>query len=544
MFHHNQHSFLDNVLTAEKEQFQQSVVETFVTTQNTDHFFEGNVLYKIPFKRSSVTTLLSDYNTICFEPKEKTNNRSAQELLRRVSKEFLNIQAEAPFQECMQIIHPYQINAGKHFYGALLRSTTNPDIIINPFHILTAVSVLSSEYVNHKFNILLYFYTDRNEADNRFNTHKTQADKIDNNLNALMQSFTSKLDTELKVDVVHQAKDGDNIHVVHKERKYKDEGTEKTHFIVAHQLLTRGIIAPYYGTSLIQWDNFRTSCVGTSLSPFNSVNISGYVYIFTTNDENNSMASVCTGHATSTTLHGLRTLTHANLGSPYQEYAVRPGALAYADAMVKKATLLYINAGVITPYVKTDPMKDFTEKELACSTLLEFVKLRKKDDKKQIPLVELKAQYTAMLALNPIEAPIKTPITAIPPKESEIRPTLIHLDGTPVTTGDRFVYKNRKSGRRISSTFIAVEDSILISRDLATNRLLRHNMANVEQQNSIIAANVRVFVGDHITYHHSYDDDGDDGETTINNIRHTAIPAFNYGVIHIRNLSNIIIRNT
>jgi len=532
MFKHIHRSFLDSVLKAEREQFQQSVTETFVTTQNTDHFFEGNVLYKIPFKRSSVTTLLSDFNTICVEPTNQMGNQSAYPLLKEVSNQFLNIQAKAPFQECMQIIHPYQVNAGKHFYGALLRSTSNPDIIINPFHILTAVSVLSSEYVNHEFNILLYFYGDRDYADTTYQTNIAQADKIDNNLNALMHSFTSKLSTDLKVDTIHHNEEHDEVCVIHKERKYEDEDPDYTHFIVAHQLLTRGIIAPYYGSSLIQWNNNRTTCVGISLSPFDSVNISGRDSISTNNDSNNSASAVCTGNLTSTTLHGLRSLTHANLSSPYQEYTLKPGLLAYADAMVEKATALYINAGIITPHIKTDPMKDFTEEELACTTLLEFVKLRKKDDKKQIPLSDLKAQYTAMLSLKSTpEAPTI--------EEQESTHTLTYLDGTPISMDDRLVYTNKKSGRRISSILIALTEGILISREIASGRLVKHSITNVEQHDSIIVDGTRVFTDDYIECLWN------NRLTTLSvrDIRHTEPQALSGGTQHIRNLSNITIRN-
>ena len=384
---------VDNELIAFKNQaLSEATVDVF-----TNKIDDGNVLFKIPANRTALEILTDGMTSHCLDF-SKLNTKDSSHIenyhtwsfIQDVTKNFININANANFVDCINIAHTYQQLAKENLYGILFRAVDNPDIIINPFHILTALSIMENdEYLNIiKFNILVYTYPDRSHIDSVYNTHYADTDKINNNIDSLMQLYTTKLSTNLKLESFEEvAPDnpleyGINMEVSQGIRN--DEDPDKVYYISTQQLVTKGIIAPYYGASLITWDRkHNRDCTGMSLSPMNSANLSHNTYVhFTDINENKRSYSVCTGDLSNYSYEGLCTLTHSNLSSPYRENNLVPGFVAYIDAMIDRSTDLYIRAGIIIP-IADRPVPSITERftpeQIAATTLREFLTLRSTD---------------------------------------------------------------------------------------------------------------------------------------------------------------------
>jgi hypothetical protein len=78
---------------------------------------------------------------------------------------------------------------------------------------------------------------------------------------------------------------------------------------------------------------------GFHLSPFKSCNISSHNSIFN--------ASVCTGSTSNRTIKGLRTLHHANLGSPYERSCMTTVSKPYADACINYSFNIFKHGNII-----------------------------------------------------------------------------------------------------------------------------------------------------------------------------------------------------
>jgi len=342
MFTPNSKSFLDHVMDAEVQNFKTNYVSTHTSYTEDDPFVDANVLYKIPINKSSMKSLTEDTR---YPVTEGASFSDYKPLMDNTTDQILNIAAKASFTECLSIIADYRAKTGLSFYGALLRDTTDKNIIINPFHILAALAVMNDDtYLKEsRFNIIIFFYKDRAAMDDTYSTYMSDLPKVNSNIDSLLQSFVNKVTTTTKVDSVTATGSASTFKVSYRNSKAPDEHPEYEHYIVAHQIMTQGIICPYYGSSLIQ---INGQSKGAHLSPFRSCNISpdGPTASTTTRL---SYESVCTGSLNNTTLHGLRSLTHSNLSSPYDQNNILDGALAYADTMINKCFQLYIKANLL-----------------------------------------------------------------------------------------------------------------------------------------------------------------------------------------------------
>lgn len=432
----NQPTFEETLLQAELEMMVREIPETF-TQQNSQVLQSGSILYKVPFHRTSVQTLLSDNTATCCSSESMTTC-SQDDLLPQVTDKFINIPCDLPYFEALQLAENFRAKAGKHLYGVLFRSTLDQEVILNPFHILTTLETLSNQdsafLINHKFNILVYVYRDRTYADDLFQTSSADLDAIERNINALMHTYTSR--SFLKSRIVKSEQDDDGVRVTYQSVLDPDDDPDYIYQIVATQLLTKGIIAPYYGTSLIRWSTNRNNCGGIHLSPFRSVNIKSE----SSTARDTSTQSVCTGDLSNTTSNGLRTLHHANLSSAWNSTSLVPGALAYADAMIAKSANLYLSASVIQPCSDTVEVKpDFTDEELACTTLAEFTKLKLKPGIRNLPLTEIKKAWDELQAHRE---------TVTEDSQDPIADTVLFVLDTPFRIGDYIEFSYTRSNHR------------------------------------------------------------------------------------------------
>jgi len=402
-------TLFEHVITHERTNFRHHVETSFSTNSTPETIDQGSVLFKVPANKQSMNILTDGIHCHCNYPASDGSPKGyyycTSYFMESVTSKFINIAANASFKECINTIYRYQHAAQKHFYGALLRSVDNPDIIINPYHILTTLSILeNTEYLEEmRFNILIYIHTNRERADNDYQTYRSNPKLVEENINALMQAYTSKLPTirtlkditpiNTEFDLQHQLK------VDYTELIYKDEDPTYAYYLVAHQIVTKGIICPYYGTSLVSWTRGSDiECAGRSLSPMNSCNISHNAeYYYTESHLNTEMQSVCTGDESNTSYIGLRTLAHSNLSSAYRPDNLKIGFLGYVDAMIAKATELYLLAGILQPLedAPTPSLEQiYTEDQLNSTTLAEFVAASPADT----PLTTTRRNFKTMLA--------------------------------------------------------------------------------------------------------------------------------------------------
>lgn len=405
-------TLLDSVIDYDKTTFISTHGDGLSASTSPSIIDKGNILFKIPANRTSLATLTKGDINHClsedYADKIGTNEvsrYSSSSLLQEVTSQFINIEANAPFIECINTIYKYQQLAGDHFYGALLRGTDDPDIIVNPFHILTALSIMENdEYLhNINFNILIYTYKDRALIDDHYETRFSDKNSVDSNINALMQIYTSKLTTftRVKESLPVSGASSDPIHECRVDIKYtelihKDEDPSHIYHIVAHQLKTNGIIAPYYGTSLVRWDRSRINCYGIHLSPMHSCNISANTYTYLNDPSSNvEFDSVCTGDLSNCTYEGLRTLTHSNLSSAFGKDNLTPGFLGYVDAMIEKSVNMYKSAGIIKELVPLIVPQKYSKEQMEAKTIQEYVTVTEGDrtGPRKYPLTELRNQF-------------------------------------------------------------------------------------------------------------------------------------------------------
>lgn len=389
MFSNQTPTFMQNVINTELEKFHKINNISSLSENSTNDFIEGNVLFKIPINKSFINDLIdNNRNTIDFTKclESDIRHETAEYLFNHVTDQIININANANFKDCMQTIMTYKNLLNENFYGAILRDVKNKDIILNPFHILTALSIMNdNNYMDRNYNIIIYAYEDRNKINIYTQTKIASTEKINNNIDALMKLYVNKIPTIIKITQSSNAKLTDEIIEIETQvKKLKDEDPDARHYIVAHQLLTKGVLAPYYGTSLIKIQN-DNEVRGFKLTPFGSCNIAKG------NRIEPSYNSVCTGSLANQTLNGLRSLSHVNLNSPYDYTYLQNGALAYADIMIERTIEIYTLAKIIKPSIikLTDT---FSDEELKITSLRDY-RIWYKEQFPEALILEIKTRW-------------------------------------------------------------------------------------------------------------------------------------------------------
>ena len=370
MFNLQDKNFMDSVQELELGIFIDNVTNSLPSTTAAD-FKDGNVLYRTSTNTKPMQDILKKYHVMTDRGEASSaihidhprrysrsdsgtahdsESTSSYGLFKNVTDQIIQQATNATWKECMIEIESYRALAGNNFYGAVLRSTTKESIILNPYHLLTALSLMDEnrnssgiDFETHKFNIIVYFYKDREEMDRRYETNRALKEHIDGNLFGLLASFGNKTITEYKVISMGNPSMDGTIDIKYAVKKAEGEDTSAEYLLSAHQLIARGVMAPYYGTSLIA--SKLTSATGNHISPFRSPNISNNDSDTLPNTPQNF--NVCTG-SEDKSLKGLRKLTHCNLGSAYTSNLICSGALAYADAMIEMCADLYTQTGILS----------------------------------------------------------------------------------------------------------------------------------------------------------------------------------------------------
>lgn len=392
MFRINTRTMMQRIMTEELSNFHDSESISDVHTDSSDDFKKGNVLFKIPIMKKYMDEMLHTNRNIIADGLENKDHSSydfhegevSKGLFREVTHEVINIKLDANFETCLATIINYKNLLKENFYGALIRSKDKS--IINPFHILAALSLITSDEDRAKnYDIIIYVYKNRKELDETLKSHVADSQKIQNNINALMNAYVSRIPTITRANktATRQDRKSDTITVAKEKKIFDGEDRDASHYIIANQLLTKGIMAPFYGSTLLKMNG---DTLGLRLSPFGTCNISSDQNTSVTSGTEPTYDSVCTGSHPRTTLDGLRTLTHANLGSPFSGGFIQNGALAYADAMIEKSIEIYEAAEILEKGINTKLLPNeitpenkfyikYSEEEMMCTTLFQYFNL-------------------------------------------------------------------------------------------------------------------------------------------------------------------------
>ena len=348
------------MFSLQQDTFMKHVLETdakeFVTTQNPETLFEspdegfldGNVLVKVMPKRKSMVELQKRPGIVTGKsvPARLLDPSS---LFDTVTNEIINIQNIPDLKTALEHVSNIHNSLGKLFYGVVM---TIDNKKINPLHPLTAMSIISNE--NHPFhkatNIRVSIFTFKDDSSyfklhNEYHSETANMKLIEANINNQILAYTGKVNTVVKFIGTHATTARGEINLEYKVLKHKDEMENFEFYLVAHQLLTAGIVMPYYGTSIIRM-NGATS--GLNVTPMVSSNI---VWRDESNEPQIRWNSVCTGSMNNRSLKGLRSLTHSNRLSPYNSNTLQPGSLVFADACNIKSLEIYNQA----KYIKDAP---------------------------------------------------------------------------------------------------------------------------------------------------------------------------------------------
>lgn len=243
------------------------------------------------------------------------------------------INGNRPFDytKALEIVYQTSLQVGSVFAGSLF--ILEHGGIVNPLHPLVALESFKKESMRVS-KILVYTY--KNESYIKQSYNESSYDN-DDNIKTIIQLYQNLL-TGRSVDIKENEYDiaTKKIKQAYALGKLPGEHDAKEFYLVAHQLLTQGTYVPYYGTSIVQMGG---QTAGFHASPFKSCNISGHM--------SSNPQSVCTGGTPNNTIEGLKTLHHANLGSPYEYNCMTTVSKAYADTCIKYSFDIYKSANII-----------------------------------------------------------------------------------------------------------------------------------------------------------------------------------------------------
>ena len=350
MFNPNTVSLHDKLLQSELVEFKNTFFD--IESQNVgEEFVKGHTLFRALPNRTSFQNIIKRSRVVI---KRSLNRIPAG-----------HSYTEMSLANAMTSINKIKIALGSKFYGALL---IKGKVKINPLHPLVAMSLVSSEEaasLPKQWKVAVFVYKDRDKLDTLYKSSSADPKIIEENLRDLINIYANRVDTVTKVITSKPIGDGDKLELSYVVENHVDSDHNGEAMAVAHQLLTNGIIIPYYGTSLLKMTPNSTS--GLNVSPMISSNIS---HDFSLADGtgfdlggvpaiNVRYSSVCTGSQSNKTLKGLRTLTHSNTLSPYNRSIITDGSLPFVEACNNKSIEIFKLANVI----KAEPENDKDETE-------------------------------------------------------------------------------------------------------------------------------------------------------------------------------------
>lgn len=357
MFIPNKTTILDSMFKQETAEYLSQFplnkeIEITSSTNGNNYTDNGHVIYPIDVKLRSVVDLLH-FNSFCTK-NEYPKLHNYEKLFNSVTSTILTIEGTYTYSEAIAKIVPFINKAGSNFYGAILRKD---NIIINPFSVAAILSHLNANH-SHKYNVILYFYPNRRELDKYYETAESDPDLVNAMLDNMLKPIGTPVTYRSKIISINHLSEG-RYSIVQAIKAHIDDNfsansaIQSENYIVAHQAVTRGVLAPFYGASVLSKEP-TSSSLGAHITPMLCANISAPLAsrgkLVPTKSSPISFGSVCTGSQPGSTLKGLTSLTQCNMLSPYHRNTIVAGALAYVDASINKCLEIYKKVGYITDY--------------------------------------------------------------------------------------------------------------------------------------------------------------------------------------------------
>ena len=311
----------------------------------------GHVIYPVDVKLQSIVDLLH-YKSFCTK-NEHPKLHHYEKLFNSVTSTILTIEGTYSYKDAINKILPFINKAGSNFYGAILRKD---GIIINPFSVAAIIPHLNANHQD-KFNIIIYFYKDRKELDKFYETNESDSEAVTTMIENMLKPIGTPVSYSSKITSVETLPEGrfriEQSQRVHIEDGLANSAIKSENYIVAHQAVTRGVLAPFYGATILSKES-TSSASGAHITPMLCANVgspqtdNGALR----NNKNSPIpfGSVCTGSQSNSTLKGLTALTQCNMLSPYNRNTIVAGALAYVDASINKCLEIYKKVGYINDF--------------------------------------------------------------------------------------------------------------------------------------------------------------------------------------------------
>ena len=357
MFIPNKTTILDNMFKQETAEYlSQFPIDKEITITSSaagsEYTEGGHVIYPIDVKLKSVVDLLH-FKSFCTK-NDHPKLHHYEKLFNSVTSTILTIDGTHTYKEAINKILPFINKAGSNFYGAILRKDS---VIINPFSVAAIIPHLDANY-QEKFNIILYFYKDRKELDKYYETNESDSDLVNIMIENMLKPIGTPVSYSSKVSAIETLSEGKfkitQSTKVHIDDNFSASSAIKSeNYIVAHQAVTRGVLAPFYGATILSKEP-TSGASGAHITPMLCANVSSPATsagnLTPTQNSPISFGSVCTGSQPNSTLKGLTALTQCNMLSPYNRNTIVAGALAYVDASINKCLEIYKKVGYITDY--------------------------------------------------------------------------------------------------------------------------------------------------------------------------------------------------
>ena len=357
MFTPNKTTLLDNMFKTETANYlSQFPLDQEITITSSaacsEYTEDGHVIYPVDIKLQSIVDLLH-FRSFCTK-NDHPKLHHYEKLFNSVTSTILTMDGTYAYKEAINKILPFINKAGSNFYGAILRKDS---IIINPFSVAAIIPHLNANHQD-KFKIILYFYKDRKELDKYYETAESDSDLVNTMIENILKPIGTPVSHSSKVTALETLPEG-NFRITQSTKVHIDDNfsantaIKSENYIVAHQAVTRGVLAPFYGASILSKEPTSSSS-GAHITPMLCANISSPSNhegkLTPTKNSPISFGSVCTGSQPNSTLKGLTALTQCNMLSPYHRNTIVAGALAYVDASINKCLEIYKKVGYITDY--------------------------------------------------------------------------------------------------------------------------------------------------------------------------------------------------
>ncbi len=361
----NRMGFLEACLKEESLNFVKHYDLSKLMVDGGDNFKKGRTLFKTMPLRSSTQDLLTSSKVVTRRDKLIDNNRRPKTehystLLNHLIKRSITISNVGNLKMTLTKIRDLKETFGSNFYGVLIHKKKQE--FINPLHPLTAMSLLSDADFNKEenvFTIELFHYEDRKRMDDIYSTKNFDPEIGERNINNLINCFANNAPSNFKIMGQNNTVNSNGqVTIDFKVQKNEEEEQGYELYMVAHQMLTEGVVMPYYGSSAIKMYSDRDS-VGMNVSPMLSCNInqdlsflSGLAFDSKYQQQTGETItqmwySICCGSKSNRNLEGLRTLVHSNGSSPHISSIISDGSLGYADMCNDKAITIFETAGFI-----------------------------------------------------------------------------------------------------------------------------------------------------------------------------------------------------